>query len=137
MTQARAKLKVPARWYRGDEVSRSVIRRFARQVADRFQPDKIVLFGSHADGTPHQDSDVDILVIMHTRNRRHAAVSIRSAIPTPFAMDLLVRTPEYVQGRLQRGDSFLKDILSRGVVLHEKDHRCHTIRIWAPCVAAC
>jgi len=38
----------PARWYRGVDVPMSVIRRFARQVAERFQPDKIILFGSHA-----------------------------------------------------------------------------------------
>ena len=41
-----------------------VIRRFARAVADRFQPERIILFGSHAYGTPHADSDVDILVVM-------------------------------------------------------------------------
>lgn len=39
-----------------------VIRRFARQVVERFHPDRIILFGSHAYGTPHVDSDVDILV---------------------------------------------------------------------------
>src|SRR6516225_5194540 len=38
-----------------------VLRRFARQVAEQFRPDKIVLFGSYAYGTPHEDSDVDIL----------------------------------------------------------------------------
>ena len=30
-----------------------VIRKFARQVAERFQPDKIILFGSYAYGTPN------------------------------------------------------------------------------------
>jgi predicted nucleotidyltransferase len=42
----------------------SAIRRFARQVAERFQPEKIILFGSHAYGTPNADSDVDMLVVM-------------------------------------------------------------------------
>ena len=34
------------------------------QIAEKFKPEKIVLFGSQAYGTPHADSDVDILVIM-------------------------------------------------------------------------
>ena len=64
---------------------------------------------------------VDILIIMPTRNRRVAATRIRMAIDTPFAMDLLVQTPGFVERRLARGDSFLVDILSRGVVLYERN----------------
>ena len=52
------------RWYRGADVPLAVIQRFAPQVAEHFKPDKIILFGSHAYGQPHADSDVDILVIM-------------------------------------------------------------------------
>ena len=57
-----------------------VIRRFARQVAERFRPDKIILFGSYAYGTPHADSDVDILVVMPARNQIDQAVRIDCAI---------------------------------------------------------
>jgi hypothetical protein len=39
------------RWYRGADIPRSLIRRFARQVAERFQPEKIILFGSYAYGS--------------------------------------------------------------------------------------
>ena len=52
------------RWYGGADVPMAVIRRYARAIADRFQPQKIILFGSYAYGTPHAGSDVDILVIM-------------------------------------------------------------------------
>ena len=38
----------PPRWYRGATVPRRLIRRFAQDVAQRFQPDKIILFGSYA-----------------------------------------------------------------------------------------
>lgn len=47
----------------------SAIRRYARRVGERFEPDKIILFGSRAYGTPHADSDVDLLVIMPARNQ--------------------------------------------------------------------
>ena len=57
-----------------------VIRRFARDVAEKFQPDRIILFGSYAYGTPHEDSDVDILVVMPARNEMDQAVKIRLTV---------------------------------------------------------
>src|SRR5947209_2752189 len=93
------------RWYRGTEIPRSLIRRFARAVAERFQPEKIILFGSFAYGRPHVDSDVDILVIMPTRNELDQAVKICLAVGYQFPLDLLVRTPKNVAWRLAEGDS--------------------------------
>ena len=57
----RTSVKLP-RYYRGIDIPMGIIRRYARQIAERFQPEKIILFGSHAYGTPHEDSDVDLLV---------------------------------------------------------------------------
>ncbi len=101
-------------------VRMAVIRRYARQVAERFQPDKIVLFGSYAWGTPHADSDVDILVVMPARNQHDQAVRIRCDVPAPFPMDLLVRTPKNLQWRLAEGESFHTEIMTKGKVLYEK-----------------
>ncbi len=117
-THAKAR---PVRWYRGVDVPMRLIRRFARQVAERFQPDKIILFGSHAYGTPHADSDVDILVIMPARNELDQGVRIRLAVDYNFPMDLLVRTPKNLSWRLAEGDSFLKEIMARGKILYEKN----------------
>lgn len=97
-----------------------VIRCFARHVAERFCPDKIILFGSHAYGTPHADSDVDILVIMPTRNQLDQAVKIDLACDPPFPLDIIVRTPHNVEWRLAEGESFLREITTKGKVLYEK-----------------
>src|SRR5437763_7559699 len=96
----------PTRWYRGADVPMREIRRFARQVAEHFQPDKIILFGSHAYGKAHADSDVDILVVMPCRNQLDQAFQIRLAVPAPFPMDLIVRTPHNINWRLREGDLF-------------------------------
>src|SRR5947207_4175467 len=113
--------KTPAtRWYRGSDIPMRAIRRFARQVAERFQPDKIILFGSYAYGTPHADSDVDILVVMPARSQHTQAVRIRWEIPAPFPMDLIVRTPKNLQWRLEEGESFHTEIVTKGKVLYEK-----------------
>jgi uncharacterized protein len=100
-----------------------VIRRFARQVAERFRPERIILFGSYGYGTPHADSDVDLLVVMPARNQLDQAFKIRWEIPAPFPMDLIVRTPENLKRRLKEGESFLTEVVSKGKILYEKDHR--------------
>ncbi len=98
------------------------IRRFARQVAERFQPDKIILFGSYAYGTPHADSDVDILVVMPCRNQLAQAVKISYTIDPPFPLDIIVRKPHNLQWRLEEGESFHTEIVAKGKVLYEKKH---------------
>ncbi len=113
---------LPARWYRGADIPMRVIRRFARQVAERFRPEKIILFGSYAYGTPHADSDVDILVVMPARNQLDQAVKIELACDPPFPLDIIVRTPHNMEWRLAEGDSFLTEITTKGKVLYEKDH---------------
>jgi predicted nucleotidyltransferase len=110
----------PRQLYSGPDIPMRVIRRYARAIAEEFRPDKIILFGSFAYGTPHVDSDVDILVIMPARNQGSQAYKIRLALSAPFAMDLIVRTPDTMKWRLQEGDSFLREIVSRGKILYEK-----------------
>jgi HEPN domain-containing protein/predicted nucleotidyltransferase len=106
--------------YWGADVPMPAIRRFARRVAELFQPDRIVLFGSHAYGQPHADSDVDILVVMPTRNQHDEAARIRGAVDAPFPMDLIVRTPAGLAWRLAEGESFHTEIVTKGKVLYEK-----------------
>src|SRR6266571_7050671 len=76
-------------------VPMSAIRRYARAIAERFQPEKIILFGSYAYGTPTPDSDVDLLVVMPTNNQIEQSGRIDQTLEdegiTPgFFMDLLV-----------------------------------------------
>jgi predicted nucleotidyltransferase len=110
------------RWYRGADIPMRIIRRFARRVAERFSPDKIILFGSYAYGTPHADSDVDILVVMPARNELDMAVRISLDIDPRFPLDIIVRTPKNMKWRLEEGDSFLREITSKGKILYEKTH---------------
>ena len=118
----RAARKEPLeRTYWGPDIPMRVIRRFAREVAERFESDKIILFGSFAYGTPNADSDVDILVVMPARNQLDQVDKIRQAVSAPFPMDLIVRTPHSMKWRLAEGESFLTEITTKGKVLCEKD----------------
>lgn len=107
------------RYYYGADIPMRVIRRYARQIAEMFHPEKIILFGLRAYGTPQEDSDVDLLVVMPARNETDQAVKIRLALDAPFPMDLIVRTPAAWKWRLADGDMFTTEIAMRGKVLHE------------------
>jgi predicted nucleotidyltransferase len=112
----------PKRYYTGADIPMRVIRRYARAIAERFRPDKIILFGSYAYGTPHEDSDIDLLVIMPCRNELDMGVKIRLALAAPFPMDLIVRKPKEMKWRLEERESFTTEITSKGKVLYEKGH---------------
>src|SRR5258708_30595070 len=96
--------------YHSPDIPMAAIRRFARRLGERFQPDKIILFGSYAYGTPHAESDVDLLVVMRTSNMTNRAIEISLAYNPPFCIDLIVRTPEHIKLRLQDGKLFLREI---------------------------
>jgi len=105
------------------KITRLLIRKFALQIAEQFNPTKIILFGSYAYGTPTENSDVDVLVIMpfEGRSARQAA-EILIATDPDFPIDLLVRTPEQVKERVELGDFFMREITKKGKVLYEAAH---------------
>jgi predicted nucleotidyltransferase len=98
----------------------AAIRRFASRIAERFDPEMIILFGSFAYGKPHEDSDVDLLVVMPAYNEIRQSIRITIAFDPVFPVDLIVRTPERLCRLLAEGDSFLQEITSNGIVLYEK-----------------
>jgi predicted nucleotidyltransferase len=112
----------PKRIYWGADIPMRVIRRYARAIAQEFQPDQIILFGSHAYGTPNEDSDVDLLVVMPAANQHSQSVRIQYRLAAPFPLDLLVCTPAEMAWRLAERESFLTTIVTQGKVLYEKDH---------------
>jgi predicted nucleotidyltransferase len=101
----------------------SEIQEFAGMIAREFEPQKIVLFGSHSRGAASEESDVDLLVILSFRGKGcRKAVEILERLKPAFALDLLLRTPEQFEQRIQQGDFFLRKIAQEGVVLYENPH---------------
>jgi predicted nucleotidyltransferase len=102
-------------------VKRSDIIEYANEVARQFQPERIILFGSYAEGRATVDSDVDLFVEMnHAQSSLQQALTIRKAIKRTFPLDLVVKKPREIQQRLQQNDFFLKTIMDRGQVLYER-----------------
>lgn len=94
-----------------------------KKIVQEYQPDKIVLFGSYAWGKPTENSDVDLFIIKKSAKRRiDRARELRAKlIGNKFPpMDLLIYTPEELDGRVAIGDFFIKDVLEKGKVLYAK-----------------
>lgn len=94
---------------------------FAKAVAHKFDPEKIVLFGSYARGQPDENSDVDILVVMnHVGKPSEQALAIRREVRRRFPLDLIVRSPQETQRRQDQGDPFISSIINEGHTLYER-----------------
>jgi len=99
------------------------IRKLCKRIAEAYQPEKIILFGSHAYGKPTPESDVDLLIVMDYEGRPiEQILKIQRELDIVTPVDLLVRTPKEVDERLQDGDMFIVDIMRRGKVMYEGEH---------------
>jgi predicted nucleotidyltransferase len=99
-----------------------VIQRMLEKLLAEYAPEKVVLFGSYAYGTPRAESDIDLLIIKETSERfldRWVTVQrILTGMHRTLPVETLVLTPQEIQQRLAVGDQFIADILAKGKVLY-------------------
>jgi len=100
------------------------IRALAKLVAEKFDPEEIILFGSHAYGKPHAWSDVDLLVVMDTpKGEVKTIIEISDSLPPlPFSVDIIARSRATINKRKKSGDFSLREITEKGKVLYARDH---------------
>ncbi|MBI2331963.1 MAG: nucleotidyltransferase domain-containing protein [Chloroflexi bacterium] len=99
------------------------IRALAKHIAREFDPDQVILFGSHAYGKPTAWSDVDLLVVMETPKGEEfeKSLEIRESLSrVTFGLDIVVRSRKVIERRKKLGDWFLIDITEKGKVLYER-----------------
>ena len=92
-------------------------------IVREFSPMQVILFGSYAYGTPTEDSDVDMLVVMDILKSEtwQQASHIRERIPKRFPLDLQVRSRADIAYRFSHNDCFLREVLEKGDVLYETE----------------
>ena len=78
-----------------------VIDQMVLRIIDRFNPERIIVFGSAARGDAGPDSDVDLLIVMPVDgSRREKAVEIGVAVnDIRVPKDIVVTTPEDFEWR--------------------------------------
>jgi predicted nucleotidyltransferase len=93
------------------------------KIAQEFQPERIILFGSYAYGVPRADSDVDLLVVLPFDGKGfRKSVEILNRVAPDFPVDLLARRPDDTARRYEEGDPLIREALDHGKVLYER-HR--------------
>jgi predicted nucleotidyltransferase len=100
-------------------VTEEAIRTFADEIARRYAPEKIILFGSYANGHPTPDL---MVILNHPLRNVEKAIEIDFAIRRPFPLDLFVRRPSDIAQRVAMNDWFIRDIVEKGRVLYERPH---------------
>ena len=97
------------------------ITEFSRRVVEEFDPEKIILFGSHGRGAAHKDSDVDILVVMRFEGKwLDKSLEILHRLDPDFSIDLITRRPDEVERRYREHDPLIRAAIDEGRVLYER-----------------
>ena len=113
----------------GDAVARaeygdtadSVLKRMIEIITDKFKPQSIILFGSHARGDVNRHSDIDLLVIVDENVERteELAVEIGAALyASPIPKDIMVTTPSRLAKYSKSVGTVYRNALKEGVKIY-------------------
>jgi predicted nucleotidyltransferase len=99
------------------------IDKMVKRLVDRFDPEQIILFGSHARGTAGPDSDIDLLVIMPvTGSKRAKQIEMRVALhDIHVPKDIILATPEQVAQQRNIVGTIIRPALQEGKVLYVRN----------------
>ncbi len=100
----------------------SLIQEMVRRIVETWNPDRIILFGSHARGLAGPDSDVDLLVVLPlNRDRRTIRLGIRRALSgMGLPKDIVVVTPQEIERYHECPGTIIRAALGEGKVLYER-----------------
>ena len=99
----------------------SLIQTATQKLVAEFHPEQIWLFGSHAWGTPTEDSDVDLMVIVPSSDERSIKRMQRAHScfrGIGFAKDVLVPTRAQVDRYKHLRASLFHQVLAKGRKLY-------------------
>lgn len=109
---------------RTDEEISDAIAEMVRRIVERFNPERIILFGSHARGTAGPDSDVDLLVVLHADSKRGLTTEIHRLLGgIGIAKDVIVVTPAEVERYRDIPGTIVWPALHEGKVLYDRAAR--------------
>ncbi|MBC8497033.1 MAG: nucleotidyltransferase domain-containing protein [Anaerolineales bacterium] len=101
----------------------SELARFVDFIVTHYSPQKIILFGSLAEGTSRLWSDIDLVVIRDTNERfLDRSKELLSSLMPKVGLDLLIYTPAEFEQLCQERKFFREKILKKGKVLYERSN---------------
>jgi uncharacterized protein len=103
-----------------DFINASELKKQITCIFKPFDPEKIILFGSHARGDDDEESDIDLIVVYRTnKGFLDRLKELYVAWNIPKAVDILAYTPEEFD-RMTKENLFLQDTMKEGDVLYER-----------------
>ena len=92
----------------------------SRRLIDEYDPEKIILFGSRAEGNDNEGSDIDLAIVKETEKR---PMERRIEVETLLAdravpVDIVVYTPEEMRTLYSQGSPFIEEIVETGRLLY-------------------
>lgn len=104
-------------------ISRALIKKIVDVIVATQHPEKIFLFGSVISGNTNKDSDIDLLIVKNTSEKKsRRAVSIYRELWNHSikgtALDIFVVTPEELEKDKNVPFSFISEIFTKGKVLY-------------------
>ncbi len=101
-------------------VTEELIQEIKERIVSAVHPEKIILFGSYAYGTPTEDSDVDLLVIMQSNEPMHKRIFRIRKLFRDFRVpkEIIVYTPQEVDNWKNVSNAFITSIIRKGKVIY-------------------
>lgn len=96
------------------------INRIVDQIVEKYNPTKIILFGSAAQNQTDEINDVDFMIIKG-KVPHYGVDRIRelyTLIESDIVVDYLVYKPDEIARFTSLGDPFIKEIVKKGKVLY-------------------
>ena len=103
-------------------ITKAKIKEIVQKIVENYKPERIILFGSYADGQPTEDSDLDLIVIKETDLPRYKrAREIRKYLwgITDVPKDILVYTQAEIDDWKNVEEAFITKAIKKGKILYE------------------
>lgn len=101
-------------------VTQEQIDEIKRRIVENIKPEKIILFGSYAEGNPKKASDLDLLIVKDSNLPRYKrGKEVRKYLRgLKIAVDLVVYTKDEIQKWSNVKTAFITTVMEKGKVLY-------------------
>ena len=99
-----------------------IISAMVDRIVTRFDPIRVILFGSQARGDVNESSDVDLMVVLNDIPNKHTTTSeiLHELMDMPISKDIIVVTPGEIEREGDVIGTITYDALQEGKIMYEK-----------------